>query len=204
MVLPPELERKNQNARTLEQQLTDKFFQLQTAREERYTEGSDVMFDEVAKSIETLLRAIPEAFNLLITKRSELDSAFEEERNTIYQEVSRAPDDITKDFLWNQRIGAAKWEYRELYEELIMDVMQTFQLIHMSRPPQVAVIPSQVQTQQQEYVEPDSEPNEQQPMQQVPMQQQPMPQQPLPQAPPEKRKMGFALLRKNPKEPNLI
>jgi hypothetical protein len=193
MVLPPELEKRNHNAKTLEQQLTEKFFYLQTAREERYNAGSDVVFDEVSKSIETLLRAIPEAFNSLVSKRSELDSAFEEERSQIYAKASQAPDDITKDFIWNQQLDAAKWEYRELYEELIIDVLQEFQLIHMMRPPQVAVIPSQQQ-----------EPQQQEPIQQSI--QQSAPEQPS-QQPPEpqgKRRLSFALSKREHNEPPTI
>lgn len=190
MVLPPELERKNQNAKTLEQQLTEKFFILQTVREERYSAGSDVMFDEISKSIETLLRAIPEAYNSLITKRNELDSAFEEERNQIYIRASQAPDDITKDFIWNQQLDGAKWEYRELYEELIIDVLQEFQLIHMMRPQQVAVIPTQTQ-------QPEPEPEVQE--------QQPMPQQSFqPPEPPMKKKLRFSLSKHEPHEPPTI
>lgn len=166
MVLPPELERKTQVTKTIEQQITEKFYELQISRQEKTSEGSDVAFDEISKSIEVLLRGIPEAYNYLITKRQALDQAFIQERENIYKESQGARDEIEKDFILKQKLGSAKWEYRELYEEMIIDTMHDFQLIYTTRPPQISVIPStngeEEVPQEQESI-PDAEPVMQQP-----------------------------------------
>jgi len=167
MVIP--LEERNRGPKALEERLAEKFDYLQIAREEKSIEGSDVAFDEIAKSIEVLLKAIPEAYQYLIDQKKVLDENFVEERDDIIREANSAKDDISRDFIFTRRMEVAKWDYREIYEEIIMDVMQVFQLVDMKRPSSVSVVasqPTEPEPQvQQETVQQQSE------LQQIPVQQ---------------------------------
>ena len=143
MVLPTELRTKG--PKTLEERLADKFDYLQIAREEKSIDGSDVAFDEIAKSMEILLKGLPEAHEQLMLRKKELDDAFIEERDNIVADANNARDDIQRDFIYSRRLESAKWDYREIYEEMIMDIMQEYQLVDMKRPTSVSVVPSQTQ-----------------------------------------------------------
>jgi len=120
--------------------------------------NSDSLFDELSKSILVLFRALPEAYNKIITAQEQLDKTFQDETAKVYKEVQNAKDPIDQEFLMNQRMEGLRWEYREIMEEIFIDVMQEFDLVEMNRPPQYGVI-----SQEQPEPQPEAQPQEQQP-----------------------------------------
>jgi hypothetical protein len=115
---------------TLEDRLAHKFNELQEARENRQSE----LFDEIAKSIEVLLKGVPDAYSDLMKEKTELNRDLEVETRDIQSEVSFARDDIHKQAIWEKRGYKAMWDYREVYEEVIMDTFQKYQLVTIRRP----------------------------------------------------------------------
>jgi len=123
------VEKQKKPGKYLEDRLQVKFDDLQISREDRQAE----LFDEVAKSIEVLFRGVPKAHEDLIAEKQSLDEDFENELRDIELEASRARDDIHRNAILQSRGYSAQWEYREVYEEIIMDVMQKHGLIPMLR-----------------------------------------------------------------------
>ena len=121
--------------RTLEDRLANKFDDLQIAREDHQPD----LFDEIAKSIEVLLKALPDAFNELMYEKSELDKDLEEETKFIGRQASMAVDDIDRQAIYQSRGFKAMWEYREVYEEVIMEVLQKYHLIPVRKPQQSSI-----------------------------------------------------------------
>jgi len=122
MAQPEERERTH---KTLEDILLSKFETLQLTRESR----NDAVFDEIAKSIEILLRAVPDAYQQLMREKDEMDSELEEELYRVKQKANHAKDQIDADSIFNKESYVVLWEYREVYEELIIDIMQQHNLM---------------------------------------------------------------------------
>ena len=116
--------------RTLEDRLAHKFDDLQIAREDHQT----ALFDEIARSIEVLFKGVPEAHKELMKEKSELDKDLQEELYAIEEEAKIAKDEIHRQSIYNSRGFKAMWDYREVYEEIIIEVMQKYQLIPMRKP----------------------------------------------------------------------
>lgn len=116
--------------RTLEDRLAHKFDDLQMAREDHQAD----LFDEIAKSIEVLMKAVPRAFEELMGYKQELNDDLDDETQAIEQEASYARDEIHKQAIYQSRGFKAMWDYREVYEEVIMEVMQKYKLIPMRIP----------------------------------------------------------------------
>jgi len=130
---------------SLEDRLARKFDELQLARETR----NHIAFDEIAKSIEVLLKSIPTAHKDLTKQKDEL----EEDLDSIIQEIenkaNNALDQISQEAILNNEGFSAEWDYRETYEEVIMEVLQKYDLIPI-RNPAYASIESQPSTAIQE------------------------------------------------------
>jgi len=164
MVRPIERE-KNPN-HMLEDRLAQKFDDLQIAREE----GAAGLFDEIAKSIEVLLRAVPTAYNELQQQKQELDQEIEQVLYQIQLDARSAQDKIYRDAIINRKTDQAEWEYREVYEEIIIDILQKHGLISIlrnSRSQLSNMEQQQHQTkmqapQQEEQEEPEPEPEQEQ------------------------------------------
>ena len=122
MTRPEEKEAKN---RTLEDILLEKFEMLQLTRENR----NDAVFDEISKSIEILLRAVPDAYEQLMHERQEMDVELDDELQNVERRASQAQDRIDADAILNKESYAVLWEYREVYEEVIIDIMQQHNLM---------------------------------------------------------------------------
>mgnify|MGYP000144324992 CR=1 FL=1 len=132
MVYPAE---EKIEGRTLEDRLAKKFDALQVARENRNGD----LFDELSKSIEVLLIGVPDAHRELMREKEKLDKDLEEELYDIERGASYAKDDIQRQ-LYKQTEGyKVMWEYREVYEEIIMEVMQKFRLIPLRYIPRSTV-----------------------------------------------------------------
>ena len=162
MVQPIERERNTKHL--LEDRLAQKFDDLQLAREERVPH----LFDEIGRSIEVLLRAVPQAYQELAFERQQLDAELEEAIYEIYRQASQAPDPIYRDAIVNNKSSAAEWEYREAYEEIIIDVLQKHGLVTMMRTArsQLETPFTQMQYQPEQEFQPQPEP--------VPQQQKPV------------------------------
>lgn len=172
MVIP--IEERIKSIYTLESRLAEKFDDLQLAREQRAVEGMGSMFDELIKSIEVLMKGKPDAYQELLLYKQELERTYIEERNTVYVEAANYRDEVSQHIFLDRKINEARWEFRELYEEIIMDIMQKYQLIDMKHPSQIAIVPSQTQPEQQyqQYQEPqESETQQVFQQQQIPQQQ---------------------------------
>jgi len=127
MVRP--IEREKNPTHMLEDRLAQKFDDLQIAREE----GAAGLFDEIAKSIEVLLRAVPTAYNELQQQKQELDQEIEQVFYQIQLDARSAQDKIYRDAIINRKTDQAEWEYREVYEEIIIDILQKHGLISILR-----------------------------------------------------------------------
>lgn len=171
MVMPIEKEKKLKYV--LEDRLAQKFDDLQVSREDRQPE----LFDEVAKSIEVLLRAVPDAYNDLMEEKETLNNDLYEEVNKIEQEAANAQDEIYRQAILQNKGFTAQWDYREVYEEIIIGVMQKHGLIPMMRSSR-SMLESMPDIPNMVPVEPEVP--EELPVQQ----QQPPPQQPI-QPPPQ-------------------
>lgn len=123
MVRPEE--EKGLITRTLEDRLADKFDALQSARETR----EPYLFDEIARSIEILLKAIPDAYIQLTAEKNELNTDLSEEMAHIEQKAESAGDQIWRDATLSNESFVAQWEYREAYEEIIIELMQRWKLV---------------------------------------------------------------------------
>lgn len=115
---------------TLEDRLTRKFDDMQRAREGR----QDSLFDELNRSIEVLLKAVPEAFEELMYEKQRLNNELEKEKQDIIYKANSARDEISRDVIFQSGVNKANWEYREVYEEVIIEILQKYDLIPMRRP----------------------------------------------------------------------
>lgn len=127
MVLPKEREMSSE---TLEEGLYRKFGELQIAREDK----SSTMFDEIAKSIEVRLIAVPMAHEELMRVKESMLSILYQEKAKISHESENSIDVINRQKYLNQENYEVEWEFRDIYEEQIMLVMQKYHLISMTNP----------------------------------------------------------------------
>jgi len=152
MVLPTE--EKDFIGKTLEDRLADKFDLLQMSREQR----NNIAFDEVARSIEVLLKAIPDAYNLLMIEKNELDKDLDEKLDDIERRADSAGSKIQADAIRSNESFMVQWDYREVYEEVIIELLQQFKLIPIRNP-----IYGSIESVQEEPIEPIQEPPVQSP-----------------------------------------
>jgi len=186
--------------------LADKFDNLQQAREARQEE----LFDEISRSIEILLKGVPQAHDDLIHQKEELDEDLKDVFKNIQVEASGARDDINRNAIINASAYKAKWDYREVYEEIIIETLQKYKLLLLRRPIISDIIPYDADEYQQQYGEeqqqnpyPPQQPQQtQQPQQQYQQQQQPPPP-PLNNPQVNKPKRGFFKKSNNPEEFNV-
>ena len=127
MVLPKEREMSSE---TLEEGLYRKFGELQIAREDK----SSIMFDEIAKSIEVRLIAVPMAHNELMETKESMLTILYQEKNKISHEAENSIDVINRQKYLSEENYEVEWEFRDIYEEQIMYVMQKYHLIAMTSP----------------------------------------------------------------------
>jgi len=129
MVLAKEQEGKIRGA-TAEEFIWHKVNYLQEARES----GDGAIFDEVMNSVEKLFRAFPKAHQELMAIKQQLDAVYFREKENIIREADRSRDVINRQNYIENESNDLDWEYRNMYEEAIIDVMQKQNLIPMSRP----------------------------------------------------------------------
>ena len=132
MVFPGE---ERIEGRTLEDRLAKKFDELQIARENRNGD----LFDELSKSIEVLLLGVPDAHKELKQEKEKLDKDLEDELYNIERSASYAKDPIQSQLYKQTKSYDIMWEYREVYEEIIMEVMQKFRLIPLRYIPRSSI-----------------------------------------------------------------
>jgi len=118
------------HSETLEEGLYRKFGELQIAREDKSAE----MFDEITKSIEVRLIAVPRAYQELMASKEPMLSMLHEEKTKIIQEAEQTMDVINRQKYLNQENYEIEWEFRDVYEEQIMYIMQKYRLVAMTAP----------------------------------------------------------------------
>jgi len=128
MVLPSE--EREVIGRTLEDRLAEKFDILQLAREQR----NDVAFEEIARSVEVLLKVIPDAYNILQYQKNQLEKDLDEQLDDIERRAQNAPNKINADSIRTNESFQAKWDFREVYEEIIIELLQQFKLVPIRHP----------------------------------------------------------------------
>jgi len=143
---------------SLEDRLTRKFDDLQLARETR----NHVAFDEISKSIEVLFKAVPKAHKDLMEEKKTLDEDLEEILGAIEEKAVNALDKITQQAIIENEGFSAQWEYRELYEEIIIELLQKYDLIPM-KSPSYAEIESIPEEKEEKVVEIEPEPEPEKP-----------------------------------------
>jgi len=164
---------KKEKSITLEDRLLDKFDDLQIARED----GQQGLFDEIVKSIEVLFKGLPPAYNDLMEAKQLLNKELSEEYKKLQQEAMNAKDDIDRQVLLNQKSIKLQWEYRDTYEEIIMEVLQGYILIRFE-----SNLTSEAYN---KYEEPEVV--EEQPQQPQQQEEQPVPMEPIPEETTEKK-----------------
>jgi hypothetical protein len=113
--------------KTLEGRLSDKFDLLLIAREESNANA----FDEFAKSIETLLLAVPEASKKLQEEKAQMVRELEQQYNDIIRRMENAQDSISRDTIGNQLTNEVDWAFRDEYSELLMEIFYEYNLVPM-------------------------------------------------------------------------
>jgi len=125
---------------TIEDRLAIKFDDLQVAREDRVHD----LFDEIVKSIEVLFKALPNAYNELMEEKRKLNIELQKELLALREEANQARDDIDKQKLINEKSYRLHWEYRDIIEEIIMEVMQKNNLVIFG----ISLTPAEVEPKQ--------------------------------------------------------
>jgi len=111
--------------RTIEEQIANKFSDLQIAREDK----NALYFDEFGKSIEILLKANQRAYQEFNAEKEQMVSDLEQQYQEIKIRMNNAPDSISRQVIGNQGYQEADWIFRETYEELIMDILIKYDLV---------------------------------------------------------------------------
>ena len=122
--------------RSLEERLSNKFDALQLARENQ----NEDLFDEISKSILVLIKAVPSVFDELMNRKDELDKELQDTLQSIRREASYAKDEIQRQGFIKYENFKAQWDYRELLEEIIMEVLEAHSLIQMVKVPEAILI----------------------------------------------------------------
>jgi len=122
--------------RSLEERLSNKFDALQLARENQ----NEDLFDEISKSILVLIKAVPSVFDELMNRKDELDKELQDTLQSIRREASYAKDEIQRQGFIKYENFKAQWDYRELLEEIIMEVLEAHSLIRMVKVPEAILI----------------------------------------------------------------
>jgi len=141
-----------EEATTLESRLALKFDEMQLAREDK----RGTLFDEISKSIEILFKGLPVAYATLMNAKNELNARVKEVERDIEEEANNAKDEITRQDLIKRRRYELDWDYRNLYEEIIMEVMQQFNLVRF----EMTLIPEDFEAVTDEQL-PDEQQNQQ-------------------------------------------
>jgi len=140
--------------RSIEEKLSEKFDFLQLSREERHSE----LFDELVRSIEVLFKAVPSAYNDFITQREVMDKELEKELISIEKRAMLAQDKISEDAVRSDKSYDARWEYREVLEEIIIEIMQKHGLVILQQKTFGEVEPIvEVETLEEEELVPEEE-----------------------------------------------
>ena len=113
----------------IEDRFLEKFDLLQQAREV----GNGSAFDELVKSIEILLKLLPSALKEFQDFKEELDKELDRELNKINYEASLQKDKIDEEAYRQNQSDNIKWEYREIIEEKIMEILYRNDLIGLSK-----------------------------------------------------------------------
>lgn len=116
---------------TLEETIFEKFNILQMAREE----GDGEIFDSMSKSIEVLMMAVPDAKEELLSIKDEMENELGKEYQKIQYRAQRAQDDISKQYILDNKVAEADWTFRVTYEEIIMEVLMKYNLVPFKYPP---------------------------------------------------------------------
>ena len=119
------LKDESEYANTLENRLAYKFDLLQRAREEQ--DGN--MFDSFAQSIEVLLRARKDVYDDLMIIKSRMVENLKQSYAYIDQQARNAPNVITGEAIVKQYTEEVDWQFREDYEEVLIDIMAKYDLI---------------------------------------------------------------------------
>jgi len=144
---------------TVEETIWHKIDYLQECRENTWGDK----YDQLINSIEKLFRAFPKVREEIGLIKDELDVVFYDEKIKIGEEADRAGDIINREKYIKEEIEELMWEYRNLYEDAIIDTMQKYKLIPMSKPHYTemkSIIPDEtiIESQPQEFQQPTQQP----------------------------------------------
>jgi len=126
---------------TYEQLLWDKVVKMNHAKEN----GQDAFFDELLDETEMLAKLAPELHKEFASRKKDLDvlvNANLEELKVILKTVN---DDITRDIVDAQKKAVIQWEYRSDMLEMILNLLNEFQLIPYMNPDIMQVLAEPVE-----------------------------------------------------------
>ena len=124
-MVKPQPEFEKLKGKSIEEKISDKFDYLQLSREERQPD----LFDELSRSIEVLLKSKPKAYSEFIEAKQQMDVELANELYRIEEKATNAQDKINEDTIRSDESSIAWWEYREVLEEIIMELMQKYDLL---------------------------------------------------------------------------
>jgi hypothetical protein len=113
----------------IEDRFIEKFDDMMIARENQ----DSLLFDELVRSIRLLLKLFPTAYQELNDQIADLDKELDKELNKIEIEARQQKDTIDEDAYRNNQSDAVKWQYRDVVEELILDVLYKYGLIGLDK-----------------------------------------------------------------------
>lgn len=121
--------------KTLEERIAERFDDLQHAREEQ--DGPS--FDALVRTIEVLLMGRPEVYQELMYYKNDLGAALKSRYQEIQKAADNAEDIVQHDAILKKYGKEAEWNFRERYEEIMMQMMTKGNLVVYTNPPRVRI-----------------------------------------------------------------
>ena len=116
--------------RSYEELLTGRIGKLYEAKEE----GNDYLFDEVIDEIVGLLKLNPSTHQTFINKQNGLSNLANQALTDLETQIATIEDEIIKELTKAQKTAIIKWEYRNDLLDVILDIMNEYQLIPFITP----------------------------------------------------------------------
>ena len=144
------VEEADKSIRTYEDLLWDKVVKMSQAKEQ----GNDYFFDELLDETEILIQLVPVIYARFAKEKKSQDYLLNENIQMLKATLALIQDDITKDLISTQKSAIIKWEYRSDMLEIVLKVLNEFQMIPFANP----YISEVIATPEEPIAEPVAEP----------------------------------------------
>ena len=116
--------------RTFEELLMGRIGKLYEAKEA----GDDYLFDEVLDEVEGLFGLVPELYTIFSRQKEELNVMATQNMKQLATQMSLIEDEITRRVIDTQKKATIKWEYRTDMLDLILSLVNEYQMIPFANP----------------------------------------------------------------------